>query len=170
MRAIRVLLGLAFLCCAVSGLRAGDATFEIRAVAPRLGLPGTSEYILDDGGGDPVKLALGSEILLDTTALASAEAKVDAGAWFIAVELTPAGTQRFGEITTRFEGHRLAILINGKARCAPVVNAPVLDGSFEINGAFTEQEVKGLVADLNNAAAGKKEPAAAPAAPTPGNP
>ena len=159
MTAARAFLWLAFLCCAVSGLRARDATFEIRAVAPRLGLPGTTEYVLDDGGGDPVKLALGSEVLLDTTALASAEAKSEQGVWFIAVELTAAGAQRFGEITTKFQGRRLAILINGKARCAPVINEPIFGGNFEISGEFTEAEVKGLAADLN-ATAGKNAPAA----------
>ena len=153
---------------AASGLLAGDGKFEVRAVAPHAGLPGTSEYVLDDGGGDPVTLALGSEILLDTTALASAEARSAEGNWIIAVELTPAGKERFGEITTKFVNRRLAILIDGKARCAPIVNAAILDGSFEVYGNFTEDEVKKLVADLN-AAAGKKEPAAAPAA-TPSNP
>ena len=155
------LLGLA------SSLRAGEGTFEIRAVAPRLGSTG-NEYVLDDGGGDPVKLSLGSEVLLDTTALASAEAKGEDGQWMISVELTPAGKARFGEITTKFLERRLAILINGTVRCAPVVKSAILDGSFEVFGNFTEAEVKQLAADLN-AAAGKKDPSPAPTA-TPSNP
>ena len=166
---MKAALALACLLCAAPRLHAGDAAFEVRAVAPRLGLPGTSEVVLDDGGGDPVKLALGAEVLLDTSALASAEAKSDSGAWFIAVELTAAGREHFGEITTKYQGRRLAILINGQARCAPVVNAPILDGSFEISGEFSEAEVKAFVADLN-AAAAKKEPAPAAPAATPGSP
>ena len=168
MRGVRAFLWLAgVLCTTAAGLRAGEATFEVRAVTPRAGLPGTSEYELDDGGGEPVKLALGSEVLLDTAALASAEAKNEAGGWVIAVELTAAGSQRFEEVTTRFLDQRLAILINGKARCAPVVRSAITGGSFEIAGNFTEEEVKALAVDLNTAA--KKEPSPAPAA-TPGSP
>ncbi len=163
------LLLLVFLLGATPGLHAGEATFEIRAVAPHLGLTG-NEYVLDDGGGDPVKLSLGSEVLLNTSALASAEAKGEDNQWMISVELTPAGKERFAEITTRFQGRRLAILINNTVRCAPVVQAAILDGSFEINGAFTEAEVKALAADLNAAvAAAKNAPSAAPTA-TPGSP
>ena len=157
---------LAFFLGAASCLRAGDGKFEIRAVASRPGLPGTTEYILDDGGGDPVKLSLGSEVLLDASALVSAEAKEESGFWLIAVELTAAGKARLGEITTKFLERRLAVLINGKVRCAPVVSSAILDGSFKIGGDFTEDDVKGLAADLN--AAVKREPPA-PAA-TPGNP
>ena len=158
-----------FLCGAASGLRAGEGKFEIRAVAPRLGSTG-NEYVLDDGGGDPVKLSLGSEVLLDTSALASAEAKWEEGYWAIEVELTPAGTQRFGEITARFLNRRLAMLINGTLRCAPVVNSAITGGSFEVAGNFTEAEVKALAADLNAAvAAGKKDSSPAPTA-TPSSP
>ncbi len=156
---------------AAAGLRAGDGRFEVRAVAPRAGLPGSSEYVLDDGGGNPVKLSLGSEVLLDTSALASAEARNEEGAWVIAVELTPVGKERFAEITTKFVDRRLAILIDGKVRCAPVIRTAILDGSFEISGEFTEDDVKQLVADLN--AAVVKKDAATPAAtptPTPSNP
>lgn len=148
--------------------RAADGKFEVRAVAPRPGLPGTSEYVLDDGGGDSVTLSLGSEILLDTTALASAEARGESGAWSIVVELTAAGKERLGEVTARFVGRRLAILINGKARCAPVVQSAILDGSFVIGGNFTEDDVRQLAADLN--AAVKREPATPTPAATPGNP
>ena len=168
MSTFRRLLLWVFLLGAASGLRAGEETFEIRAVAPRLGSTG-NEYVLDDGGGDPVKLSLGSEVLLDTTALASAEAKGEDNQWMISVELTPAGTQRFGEITARFLNRRLAILINGTLRCAPVVNATITDGSFEISGAFTEAEVKALAADLNAAVAAKKAPSPTPTA-TPSSP
>ena len=125
--------------------------------------------MLDDGGGNPVKLSLGSEVLLDTSALASAEARSEDGFWIIAVELTVAGKERFGEITTKFVDQRLAILIDGKARCAPVIKTAILDGSFEISGEFTEDEVKKLGADLNDAV-GKKDPATPAVTATPGNP
>lgn len=169
MKAMRTLLALVFLLGAAFGLRAGEAAFEVRAVAPGH-VPTGREYVLDDGGGDPVRLSLGSEVLLDAAALASAEAGGEEGAWTIAVELTPAGRARFAEVTAKFLNQRLAILINDKVRCAPVVSSAILDGSFQIGGNFTAEEVRQLAADLS--AAARKEAPAAPAAPaaTPGTP
>ena len=59
-------------------------------------------------------------------------------------QLTPEGTRKFAELTTKNRGRQLAILIDDKIRSAPSIGDPILTGSAMINGSFTQQEAKDL--------------------------
>ena len=62
----------------------------------------------------------------------------------ISFQLTPEGAKVFGELTTKYTGRRMAIVIDEKIRSAPNINEPILGGSAQISGDFTPQEAKDL--------------------------
>lgn len=59
-------------------------------------------------------------------------------------ELTPAGREKFADITTENAGRQLAILIDGRIRSAPSINEPITGGSAQISGSFSPQEAQDL--------------------------
>ena len=62
----------------------------------------------------------------------------------ISFQLTPEGSKLFGDLTTKNIGRRMAIVIDEKIRSAPNINEPILGGSAQISGDFTQQEAKDL--------------------------
>lgn len=62
----------------------------------------------------------------------------------VSFELTSAGTETFGKITSENKGKLLAILIDNKIRSAPQINEPILGGRGQISGNFTAQEAMDL--------------------------
>ena len=64
--------------------------------------------------------------------------------YVISFRLTPEGARIFGDLTTNNTGRRMAIVIDDKIRSHPNINEPILGGSAQISGQFTEQEAKDL--------------------------
>ena len=82
---------------------------------------------LDDGRWR--SYLLDSKVELDAAANASAQvhgSKVE-------LEFTPAAAKRFGELTTRIAGHKLAVLADGSVAQAPVVMGPINGGRAEVS-------------------------------------
>lgn len=64
--------------------------------------------------------------------------------------LTPAGRQKFADLTEKYVGRQMAIILNGKVHSAPRINSRI-DGDGHIEGGpqgFGEQELKSLIATL----------------------
>jgi len=62
----------------------------------------------------------------------------------VSFELTSAGSDLFGKITTANKGKLLAILIDNRIRSAPQINEPILGGRGQISGNFSAQEATDL--------------------------
>lgn len=88
------------------------------------------------------------ELPLLTCRVAQAERSVD-GLGFPAaiVTLTDEDAARFGDLTTRSIGRRLAVLVDGQVVLTPTVAEP-LAARFELSGRFSEKDVGRLLEHL----------------------
>ncbi|MDD3154846.1 MAG: protein translocase subunit SecD, partial [Victivallaceae bacterium] len=64
----------------------------------------------------------------------------------ISLEFNAAGAKLFGETTGRNIGRQLAIVLDGKMYCAPVIQSRIDAGRAEITGSFSSEDAK-LIAD-----------------------
>jgi len=73
-------------------------------------------------------------------------------AWkeFPAVEvlLTEKGRDIFADATGRHIGKRLAILVNGRLACVPIVRDTIQEGKILINGDFSEEKARDIAEAL----------------------
>lgn len=78
----------------------------------------------------------------------SATAGIPAGqpTWVVTVDLDPAATEEFAELTAELVGTRrqLALVLDGRVLSAPTVQSPIQDGQLEIAGDFTEEQATAL--------------------------
>jgi preprotein translocase subunit SecD len=77
----------------------------------------------------------------------------------IRLELTPSGATAFGELTARIVGKKLAIVIDGTIRSAPIIAEPITSGHVEItlggfDAAQQELEARDLGYALDSGALG----------------
>ena len=71
------------------------------------------------------------------------------GAPVVALGFTDEGKDKFGELTKRNVGKRLAIYLDEMLLTAPVVQQPITTGDAVISGDFTVNEAKNLAIQLN---------------------
>ncbi|CAN5644358.1 hypothetical protein BH11MYX1_BH11MYX1_55640 [soil metagenome] len=71
---------------------------------------------------------------IGTADVANATATYDAvtNRPLVALELTREGAAKFGVLTTRVVGHKIAIIVGGVVKSAPVITGPVLGGRVQI--------------------------------------
>ncbi|QSH40994.1 protein translocase subunit SecD [Lentisphaerota bacterium ZTH] len=62
----------------------------------------------------------------------------------IILKFNSAGAERFGEITSKNKGRQLAIVLDDKLYCAPVIRDAITTGSAEISGNFSNEEAKNI--------------------------
>ncbi|HWP45360.1 MAG TPA: protein translocase subunit SecD [Blastocatellia bacterium] len=65
--------------------------------------------------------------------------------------LTPNGAQRFGEVTGKNVGERLAIVLNNEIKSAPTIQSQITD-SGQITGSFTQRQAEDLALVLRSGA------------------
>jgi hypothetical protein len=77
---------------------------------------------------------VGDEVLLDGDAVDDATVSVDpnTGRPIVLLDFDRAGGKRFGDITARIAGHKLATLLGGQVRSAPVINGAIRGGRASI--------------------------------------
>jgi SecD/SecF fusion protein len=68
----------------------------------------------------------------------------------IEFELTPDGAQRFAETTEKNVGHRMAIVLDGDLQSAPNIQSPIIGGSGQITGNYTQESAYELANVLQN--------------------
>ncbi len=68
----------------------------------------------------------------------------------IALRFDTAGTKRFAEVSTRNLHKRLAIVLDDRLYCAPTIQTPIIDGSAQITGDFSQEEVKQIADALSS--------------------
>jgi preprotein translocase subunit SecD len=93
------------------------------------------------------------EVLLDQSALRSAEAVNDKQAKraTITITFTNAGRKEFADVTRRNIGKRLAIVIGGELLTAPTIRSEIADGKAEITGSFTYPEAREMARKITAA-------------------
>lgn len=74
------------------------------------------------------------------------------GRWAIGFKLDREGTAIFRELTQRYFGQTISIVLDGEVLMAPVVNAVIDNGEGIIEGAFTSQEAQNYVILLRSGA------------------
>ncbi|MEX0756154.1 MAG: protein translocase subunit SecD [Actinomycetota bacterium] len=97
----------------------------------------------------PVRLT--GDAIRRATAVFSAPGQQTTGAagWSVEFQLTGAGADTFGEVTTELVGRQLAIVLDQEVVSAPSINEPITGGRANITGDFTEQEARDLATTLN---------------------
>lgn len=102
---------------------------------------------------------LASEVLIDGSMIASAIGSYDPNTNrpLVLLEFTEAGAQRFCDVTARIVGKKLATLLGGRVRSAPIINGQICGGRVSItmggnDPASQERERDALVAVLSQTA------------------
>ncbi|MDQ3368285.1 MAG: hypothetical protein M3680_22905 [Myxococcota bacterium] len=103
--------------------------------------------------------ALASEVLIDGTMIASAVGAYDPNTNrpIVLLDFTGAGAERFCTITERLAGKKLATLLGGQIRSAPIIMGPICGGRASItmggaDPAMQERERDALIAVLQQGA------------------
>jgi preprotein translocase subunit SecD len=106
-------------------------------------VPPGSQVLLDDNG---------QPIVVRRRALVSGEMLTDAYPTFdefgrpaVGFRFDSQGARRFGDATRQNVGKPFAIVLDDKVVSAPVIQTPILTGSGQITGSFSQQEVNDLV-------------------------
>ncbi len=70
----------------------------------------------------------------------------------VRLKFSAEGTKVFAEVTEKNVGKRLAILLDGAVKSAPVIREPILSGEAQISGDFAIEEARMIVSVLNSGA------------------
>lgn len=112
-------------------------------------------YETDEFGVPVLKgfIVLKKEVVLDGSYINDARVGQDQfGRPVVDFSLTLEGADIFAEITRNNIGKRLAIVLDGRVRSAPVIQTEILGGRGQITGVFTQEEVNSLVSVLKSGA------------------
>lgn len=110
----------------------------------------TKEYSMLQRDGRSEAVLLDAPILLDQTVLKSAILELEPdGTPRMVLTFTEAGRTLFGEITTRYAGRRLGVVLDDQLQTAPVFPKPILGGSLNVILNLSEIEAAELVKKLN---------------------
>jgi preprotein translocase subunit SecD len=120
-------------------------TLEFR-IAEDKPAPGLTEMVFHPTGE---RFYLHDEVLVNQTHVDSAYAFVDNGRWAVALDLTSAGTRKFGELTERNVGKRCGMVLNGDLVSAPLIMAPIHSGRAIVSSDFAEAEAHRIARGLS---------------------
>ncbi|HFQ91007.1 MAG TPA: protein translocase subunit SecD [Desulfobulbus sp.] len=93
-----------------------------------------------------VPILLYSQVLMTGEMVKNAQVRIG-GTFnepYVSLDLTGRGAKVFGQITEKNVGKRLAIVLDGVVRSAPVIREKILGGSAQISGNFTHEEATDL--------------------------
>ncbi|MFN8194234.1 MAG: protein translocase subunit SecD [Nocardioidaceae bacterium] len=122
--------------------------------------PGSEAKAVDDNPNAPLITCddSGTKYLLSKSLIEGTELKTAAAnppdqqhsGWFVTLSFDGGATSRFGEITTALfnNGNNFAVVLDGQVIESAGVNEPILGGSAEITGGFTEASSKSLATSL----------------------
>jgi preprotein translocase subunit SecD len=68
----------------------------------------------------------------------------------VEILLTPAGRERFAEISAEYIGEHLGILLDGRLVAAPIVRDTILGGRAVITGDFSGEEAQRIADGLGS--------------------
>ncbi len=94
----------------------------------------------------------GNTVLTGTDLKDAKEQTDQSGQNLVALEFSDEGGQKFGELTSKNVGRRIAILLDGEVLTAPNVNEPIMGGKAVITGSRTLEEAHNLAILLSSGA------------------
>jgi len=101
----------------------------------------------------------GEKILLKKKALITGADLEDAqvgfgslGMPYVSLKFNAQGSKKFAKITEENVGRRLAIILDGKVKTAPVIKEPILSGNAQITGNYSLEEANDLSLVLRSGA------------------
>jgi len=118
------------------------SVFELRLVL-KDGTEGEGVIKKKSADGEELTLAKAEDFGNDDIKSASVEVQPSLD-WSVMLKMTEEGAKKFGELTEKAVGERLAILLDGKLVSAPTINEPIRGGSVQISG-VSEKEARDLV-------------------------
>jgi preprotein translocase subunit SecD len=135
----------------------GEGTYRTMAEARAAGIPQGSaiyEYAPGAGWNGSKYVLLKKMVLLTGADLATAKQDYDqqGGQPVVSFRFNPAGARVFGRITTKHEGKRFAILLDGKVISDPKIINAITGGSGQISGGFSVESANQLAILLNSGA------------------
>ena len=68
----------------------------------------------------------------------------------IVFKFDSAGAKSFAEVTKKYKGRQLAVVLDGKLYTAPTIQSEILAGSGEITGQFSDEEVNNIANALQS--------------------
>ncbi len=91
-------------------------------------------------------LLLESQVLMTGEMVKNAQVRIGGNfnEPYVSLDLTGRGGRIFGNITAKNVGRRLAIVLDGVVRSAPVIREKILGGRAQISGSFTHEEATDL--------------------------
>ena len=98
---------------------------------------GLQEMIID-GSGE--RFYLHDEVLITNDDISFALVVSLQGRSMVELTFTEAGSQKLAQLTQDNIGKRVGMLIDGKLVTAPIIRAPLLEGTAVINGDFSDEE------------------------------
>jgi preprotein translocase subunit SecD len=101
----------------------------------------------EDQPDSPVTVARKALVLAKEIARAWASEDRQTGGSMINIEMTPAGGTQLRDATTRYLGHRMAIVVGGVVLSAPMIVSPV-GAKTQIQGNFDTAQAKAIVERL----------------------
>ena len=116
--------------------------------------PGTEymEYTeLEKGKKITRRYLISKKVEMDGRNITQARAHRDEmGQRKILLRFNEQGAKDFAEVTGKYKGQDLAIVLDGHLYCAPRINDAITGGSAEISGSFTEDEAKAIASALES--------------------
>ncbi|MDD5452331.1 MAG: protein translocase subunit SecD, partial [Desulfovibrionales bacterium] len=100
----------------------------------------------ETGTVEKIPLLVWSKTMMTGDAIKNAQVRIggDYNEPYVALELNDRGARIFEEITGANVNKRLAIILDGIARSAPVIRERIAGGSAQITGSFTSEEAHDL--------------------------
>jgi len=110
------------------------------------------EKIIDDKVASPTPVLVETGLTGKHVKKASVDFNQQDGKPRVALSFNSEGAKKFGDITKRNVGKRLAIVVDNFLISAPTVQQAIIDGSAVITGNFTVDEAKKLAIAINSGA------------------
>jgi len=102
-----------------------------------------SDKILDSNG-EPILYAIKKKDKISGNLLINASPSLEQSKPVVSFQFNNKGGRKFGKITTKYVGSRLAIILDNKVISAPNIREPITGGRGIISGQFTFEEVTDL--------------------------
>ncbi|MEQ5774223.1 MULTISPECIES: protein translocase subunit SecD [unclassified Thalassospira] len=94
--------------------------------------------------GEPEEYLVDRRVVVSGDNLIDSQPTFNDGRPVVSFRFDAAGGARFGDVTSKNTGRRLAIVLDGKVISAPRINEPIMGGSGIITGQFGVQEANDL--------------------------
>jgi preprotein translocase subunit SecD len=100
----------------------------------------------DADGGAKYLLGPAERTDVETATAAADEGPGGTSTWIVRLELKDAG--RWRDLTAKYTGKQLAIVLDGAVQSAPQILDAIPDGTAQVSGSFTEADARALAAIL----------------------